>query len=171
MPTNPTWFLKRFPSGMPTHDDFSMEDHPRPVAQSGQLLVRTLWLSVDPYMRARLSPAKNYAAGQKLGEMMMGGDAPPSDWAATSRPRLRPSFGALVGLELVDVVMETVASVWRWAGAHGRASTRRMLNNARRLSITQPSRAPSPARSANALGLQSPHICWHSLAVAIPHSG
>lgn len=73
MPTNPTWFLKRFPSGMPTHDDFSMEDHPMPVAQSGQLLVRTLWLSVDPYMRARLSPAKNYAAGQKLGEMMMGG--------------------------------------------------------------------------------------------------
>jgi hypothetical protein len=37
------------------------------------LLVRTLWLSVDPYMRARLSPAKNYAAGQQIGEMMTGG--------------------------------------------------------------------------------------------------
>lgn len=73
MASNPTWVLKSFPSGMPSPDDFSLEDREAPVARSGELLVRTLWLSVDPYMRARLSPARNYAAGQKIGEMMVGG--------------------------------------------------------------------------------------------------
>ena len=73
MATNPTWVLKRFPSGMPSPDDFSLEDRAAPVPRQGELLVRTLWLSVDPYMRARLSPARNYAAGQKIGEMMVGG--------------------------------------------------------------------------------------------------
>lgn len=73
MTSNPTWFLKRFPAGMPTADDFTLEERPMPIPLPGDLLVRTLWLSVDPYMRARLSPAKNYAAGQKIGDMMRGG--------------------------------------------------------------------------------------------------
>lgn len=73
MTSNPTWLLKRFPSGMPVPDDFAMEDRPVPVPRSGELLARTLWLSVDPYMRARLSPAKNYAAGLRIGDVMQGG--------------------------------------------------------------------------------------------------
>jgi NADPH-dependent curcumin reductase CurA len=73
MPTNPTWVLNRFPSGMPTPDDFAVEARPIPKPEAGELLVSTQWLSVDPYMRARLSSAKNYAAGQKIGEMMQGG--------------------------------------------------------------------------------------------------
>jgi NADPH-dependent curcumin reductase CurA len=73
MTSNPTWVLSRFSVGMPAPEDFSLEHRPTPVAQPGELLVRTLWLSVDPYMRARLSPAKNYAAGQQIGEMMRGG--------------------------------------------------------------------------------------------------
>lgn len=73
MTTNPTWILQHFPSGMPVPEDFALEHRPAPVAGPGQLLVRTLWLSVDPYMRARLSAAQNYAAGLKIGEMMQGG--------------------------------------------------------------------------------------------------
>lgn len=73
MKTNPTWFLKRFPSGMPNPDDFALEDRPIPVARPGELLVKTLWLSVDPYMRGRMSPAKNYASGLKIGDPMAGG--------------------------------------------------------------------------------------------------
>ncbi|WP_430694898.1 hypothetical protein [Mesorhizobium montanum] len=57
---------------MPVPDDFMLVDRPVPVPQHGELLVRTLWLSVDPYMRARLSPAKNYAAGLKVGDSMQG---------------------------------------------------------------------------------------------------
>lgn len=73
MPTNPTWVLKSFPSGMPVPGDFALEDRAIPEPAAGQVLVATRWLSVDPYMRARLSSAKNYAAGQKIGEMMQGG--------------------------------------------------------------------------------------------------
>ncbi|MGE0213389.1 MAG: NADP-dependent oxidoreductase [Parvibaculaceae bacterium] len=73
MTSNPTWLLKRFPAGMPTTDDFTLEDRAVPVPRAGELLVRTLWLSVDPYMRARLSPAKNYAAGLQIGDLMQGG--------------------------------------------------------------------------------------------------
>lgn len=73
MTMNPSWLLKRFPTGMPSCEDFTLEDRPVPVARPGELLVRTLWLSVDPYMRGRISPARNYAAGLKIGDLLRGG--------------------------------------------------------------------------------------------------
>jgi NADPH-dependent curcumin reductase len=73
MKTNPSWLLKRFPSGMPKPDDFVLEQAQIPNPRPGELLVRSLWLSVDPYMRGRISPAKNYAAGLKVGDLMLGG--------------------------------------------------------------------------------------------------
>lgn len=88
MTSNPTWVLSRFPVGMPVPDDFTLEDLPTPVAKPGELLVRTLWLSVDPYMRARLSPAKNYAAGQQIGEMMMGGGV--GEVITSDSPQFKP---------------------------------------------------------------------------------
>ncbi|WP_054302119.1 NADP-dependent oxidoreductase [Gemmobacter sp. LW-1] len=88
MTSNPTWTLKRFPTGMPAPEDFSLEDRPAPVAGPGELLVRTLWLSVDPYIRARLSPAKNYAAGQQIGEVMQGGGV--GEVVTSNSPLFRP---------------------------------------------------------------------------------
>lgn len=88
MTSNPTWILKRYPTGMPGPDDFALEDRAIPAPKPGELLVRTLWLSVDPYMRARLSPAKNYAAGQKIGEMMQGGGV--GEVVASESPLFRP---------------------------------------------------------------------------------
>lgn len=73
MSSNPTWVVKSYPVGMPRHEDFELEDRGTRSPRPGELLVKTLWLSVDPYMRARLSPAKNYAAGQKIGDVMQGG--------------------------------------------------------------------------------------------------
>ncbi|WP_119274124.1 NADP-dependent oxidoreductase [Taklimakanibacter deserti] len=73
MKTNPSWFLRRFPSGMPRPDDFVLEQGRIPNPGPGELLVKSLWLSVDPYMRGRISPAKNYAAGLKVGDLMLGG--------------------------------------------------------------------------------------------------
>jgi NADPH-dependent curcumin reductase CurA len=58
---------------MPTEENWVLDDRPIPEMADGQLLVKTLWLSVDPYMRGRISPAKNYAAGVKLGDLMRGG--------------------------------------------------------------------------------------------------
>jgi len=73
MATNPSWVLNSYPTGMPTPDNWTVEDRRLPVARAGELLVKVLWLTVDPYMRGRISPAKNYAAGFKLGDLMMGG--------------------------------------------------------------------------------------------------
>lgn len=69
---NPSWILKSYPSGMPTVDNWILEDRPVPKVKDGQLLVKTIWLSVDPYMRARISQAKNYASGFALGDLMTG---------------------------------------------------------------------------------------------------
>lgn len=73
MSTNPSWILRSYPSAMPSVENWGLEDRPIPEAADGELLVKTLWLSVDPYMRGRISPAKNYAAGFKIGDLMYGG--------------------------------------------------------------------------------------------------
>ncbi|WP_081159770.1 NADP-dependent oxidoreductase [Ensifer aridi] len=73
METNPSWTLRSYPSAMPTVENWVLEDRPIPTPAPGELLVKTLWLSVDPYMRGRISPAKNYASGFKLGDLMYGG--------------------------------------------------------------------------------------------------
>lgn len=70
---NPSWFLKNYPPGMPAPEDWVLEDRPIPVPKTGELLIKTMWLSVDPYMRARISPAKNYASGFALGDLITGG--------------------------------------------------------------------------------------------------
>ncbi|RUU25181.1 NADP-dependent oxidoreductase [Mesorhizobium sp. M6A.T.Ce.TU.016.01.1.1] len=73
MAKNPSWVLRSYPSGMPTVGNWMLEDRPIPGPAEGELLLKTLWLSVDPYMRGRISPAKNYAAGFGLGDLMSGG--------------------------------------------------------------------------------------------------
>jgi NADPH-dependent curcumin reductase CurA len=64
--------LARRPVGEPVPDDFeiaAVDVEP----QEGRLLVRNLFMSVDPYMRGRMSEAKSYAAPYELGRVMYGG--------------------------------------------------------------------------------------------------
>ena len=60
------------PAGAPTLDNFRVETGRMPVPTSGQLLVRTLYLSIDPYMRGRMSAAPSYAQPVAVGETMEG---------------------------------------------------------------------------------------------------
>jgi NADPH-dependent curcumin reductase CurA len=60
------------PIGIPTLGDFRRETGPLPVPSDGQLLLRTQYLSLDPYMRGRMNEAKSYAAPVELGQMMEG---------------------------------------------------------------------------------------------------
>lgn len=73
MVQNQSWHLKEFPDGMPSPDNWELHDTATPKPSTGELLVKTLWLSVDPYMRGRISPSKNYAAGIAPGDVMIGG--------------------------------------------------------------------------------------------------
>lgn len=61
------------PHGAPQTSDFSIEAAPVPEPAEGELLLQTLYLSLDPYMRGRMSAAKSYAAPVELGAVMEGG--------------------------------------------------------------------------------------------------
>jgi len=61
------------PTGAPTTDSFRLERGAIPVAGPGQMLLRTLYLSLDPYMRGRMSDAPSYAAPVAVGAVMVGG--------------------------------------------------------------------------------------------------
>lgn len=71
--TNRQWLLASYPQGAATLETWRLEAAPMPRPGPGQIMVRTLWLSLDPYMRGRISPAGNYTKGVGLGEVMQGG--------------------------------------------------------------------------------------------------
>ena len=60
--------LSRHPDGVPTEDDLTLEDYALADPGEGEVLLQTIYLSLDPYMRGRMSAAKSYAAGVKIGE-------------------------------------------------------------------------------------------------------
>jgi NADPH-dependent curcumin reductase len=60
------------PKGVPTPDNFRLESGSLPVPAEGQLLLRTKYLSLDPYVRGRMNDAKSYAAPIELGGVMEG---------------------------------------------------------------------------------------------------
>ncbi|UGQ48625.1 NADP-dependent oxidoreductase [Massilia endophytica] len=61
------------PQGEVLPEHFRLESVPVPPVGEGQVLVRHQYLSLDPYMRGRMSDAKSYAAPQPLDETMIGG--------------------------------------------------------------------------------------------------
>jgi NADPH-dependent curcumin reductase CurA len=65
--------LNSRPIGAPTADNFHLEKHKIPVPSNGQVLLRTIYLSLDPYMRGRMSDAPSYAAPVPVGGVMVGG--------------------------------------------------------------------------------------------------
>jgi NADPH-dependent curcumin reductase len=64
--------LNSRPSGKPSLDNFRVDSADVPTPAAGQLLLRTLYLSLDPYMRGRMNDAASYAAPTGLGEVMGG---------------------------------------------------------------------------------------------------
>jgi hypothetical protein len=71
--TTREWQLAARPHGEPTPDDFRLVETERPDPQDGQVVVRMLVMSVDPYMRGRMRAGKSYAAAWEVGETMQGG--------------------------------------------------------------------------------------------------
>ena len=64
--------LARRPAGWVSEENFRIEDAALPSPAEGEVLVKNLWLSLDPYMRGRMSDAKSYVKGVELGEVMVG---------------------------------------------------------------------------------------------------
>jgi NADPH-dependent curcumin reductase CurA len=73
------------PVGEPTFDNFRLEELPVPQPGPGQMLLRTLWLPLDPYMRGRMSDAPSFAKPVGIGDVMEGGTV--SEVVASNVPR------------------------------------------------------------------------------------
>ncbi|THE64662.1 NADP-dependent oxidoreductase [Salinadaptatus halalkaliphilus] len=73
MPATKQWQLASRPVGEPTHDNFELVTVDRPEPGHGEVLVETLYQSVDPYMRGRMRDAESYADPWNVGEPMKAG--------------------------------------------------------------------------------------------------
>jgi NADPH:quinone reductase len=68
--TNRMVTLAARPAGVPAMTDFAVVEQPVPEPGPGEVLVRVLYTSVDPYQRGRISTARSYARSVELGEVM-----------------------------------------------------------------------------------------------------
>ncbi len=67
-------YLKAYPQGSPSADDFEVRDVAVSAPGAGEMLCRTVWMSVDPYMRGRMRPdVKSYIPPFSLEEPLSGG--------------------------------------------------------------------------------------------------
>ncbi|WP_437888536.1 NADP-dependent oxidoreductase [Phytobacter sp. V91] len=70
---NRRWVLASRPHGAPVADNFRLEKESIAAPEEGQLLLRTVFLSLDLYMRGRMSDAPSYSPPVAIGEVMCGG--------------------------------------------------------------------------------------------------
>jgi NADPH-dependent curcumin reductase CurA len=70
---NRQYRLARRPDGRPDRDVFELAEEPVPEPDDGEVLVRTLYLSVDPYMRGRMRNAESYAEPWEVGQVLKAG--------------------------------------------------------------------------------------------------
>ena len=99
------------PKGLPQESDFRQVETEMPTPEEGQFLVRTCYLSVDPYMRGRISGEKSYADPVELGEVMVGGTV--GQVEESRHPKYQPG--------------DVVVGYWGWqerAVSHGEGISR-----------------------------------------------
>ena len=70
---NRQFVLASRPTGIPEESNFNLIETPIPALKDGEFLARAMYISVDPYMRGRISQAKSYAAGVEIGGVMVAG--------------------------------------------------------------------------------------------------
>ena len=86
--------LRSRPKGEPRISDFELVESPAPSPGEGEFLCRTIYLSLDPYMRGRMNDVKSYAQPAELGKPMVGGAV--SEVIASSHPAF-PTGSFVVG--------------------------------------------------------------------------
>ena len=95
MASNTQVLLDHRPTGKVSPANFRVVEAPVPTPGPGEALVRHTFLSLDPYMRGRLSDAKSYAKPQEVGAVMGGGTVGVVE--ASNNPRFSPG-DAVVGM-------------------------------------------------------------------------
>lgn len=132
---NRRWLLADYPEAMPTLENWILDKQPVPDPGPGQILVKAKWLSVDPYMRGRMSPTANYTKGVAIGEVMQGGGV--GEVVASNHPEwkageiaesmsfgwqewsvLTPELGP-AGVNKIDPSLASIESSLSWLGMPG----------------------------------------------------
>src|SRR5215472_4021059 len=134
--TNRRWLLASYPEGLPTPENWSMDVQSVPEPGPGQIVVKARWLSVDPYMRGRMSPAAGYTKGVGIGEVMQGGGV--GEVVASNHPAwkvgdiaesmsvgwqewavLTPDIFGPAGVNKIDPKLAPIESSLSWLGMPG----------------------------------------------------
>ena len=115
------WILTGYPEGMPDDSTFRLERRPVAAPGEGEVLLETLYISVDPYMRGRMSPVKSYVAPLSPGDVIAG-----TAVARVTESR-HPDFAA------GDLVLAPLG--WRTAGVLPGASLQKVALPAERASL------------------------------------
>ena len=140
-PVNRHWLLTRYPQGEPGADTWTLDVSPVPAPGPGRILVKARFLSVDPYMRGRISPAANYAKGVALGEVMRSGGVGEvvasnhSEWKAGDIAEtmgfgwqewavLSPGRPGPEGVNRIDPTLAPIESSLSWLGMPGLTASR-----------------------------------------------
>jgi NADPH-dependent curcumin reductase len=100
------------PFGKPTTENFTFTTEPVPSPDDGQVLIRTQYLSLDPYMRGRMSDAPSYAPSVKVGGLMVGGTV--GEVVESKDPSLKPG----------DIVLAYTG--WQQYGVQRAATVRKL---------------------------------------------
>ena len=96
MTTSTQVLLANRPAGAVTRDNFRIVEAPLPALQDGEVLVRNEWLSLDPYMRGRMSDAKSYVKPVDVGGVMTGQTV--GEVIESRHPGFKPGDRVLTGL-------------------------------------------------------------------------
>src|SRR6516164_5485234 len=133
---NRRWRLASYPAGMPSLENWTMDTQPVPDPGLGQIVIKAKWLSVDPYMRGRMSPAAGYTKGVSIGEVMQGGGV--GEVVASNHPTwkvgdiaesmsvgwqewavLTPDIFGPAGVNKIDPKLAPIESSLSWLGMPG----------------------------------------------------
>ena len=90
--------LKSRPNGVPTLQNFKLIEADLPKIEDGEIIVKVIYFSLDPYMRGRMNDAKSYAKPVALGEVMEAGGV--GEVIESRSPSYKPGdivVGPLVG--------------------------------------------------------------------------
>ena len=121
--------LKSRPDGMPSADNFETVDAPMPPVSDGDVLRRTIYLSLDPYMRGRMSDGPSYAAPVKIGDVMCGHTV--SEVVESRNPGFQPG--------------DVVAGYDGWQAVRRRRTARTCASSIRRCADLDGARRPRHA--------------------------
>ncbi len=96
MARNKAWTLASYPTGWVTEENFKLVESPVPAPKDGEVLVKNLWLSLDPYMRGRMSQQKSYVKGVEIGDVMEGQTV--GEVIESKHPKFKPGDKVLARL-------------------------------------------------------------------------